>query len=232
MLLIAMSINAVPAKPGNWKSLKLADGTEVRARLCGDEFMHFWLADDGKRYVEGEEGGVFYPADMEEMVRHANARRAKRQAARKARMRHFSENRTRYTGNRKGLIILVSYQNKDFQAGNDSLLFDRIVNEVGYSEGRFSGSVKDYFLAQSGGSFELDFDVVGPVVLSHDYSYYGRDLGAAGDDIRPERMLIEACQMVDPYVNFADYDWEGNGEVDQVFILYAGKGQAGRRWRQ
>jgi hypothetical protein len=32
--------------------------------------------------------------------------------------------------------------------------------------------------------------------------------------------------MVDPYVNFADYDWEGNGEVDQVFILYAGKGQA------
>ena len=226
MLLIAMSINAVPAKPGNWKSLKLADGTEVRARLCGDEFMHFWLADDGKRYVEGEERGVFYPADMEEMVRHANARRAKRQSARKARMRHFSENRTRYTGNRKGLIILVSYQNKDFQAGNDSLLFDRIVNEVGYSEGRFSGSVKDYFLAQSGGSFELDFDVVGPVVLSHDYSYYGRDLGAAGDDIRPERMLIEACQMVDPYVNFADYDWEGNGEVDQVFILYAGKGQA------
>lgn len=225
MLLVAMSINAIPAKPGNWKSLKLADGTEVRARLCGDEYMHFWLTADGKRYVEGEEGGVFYPADMEKLIRQADVRRTKRQTARKARMRHTSEYRC-FAGNKKGLIILVAYQNKDFQAGNDSILFDRIVNEIGYSEGRFSGSVKDYFLAQSGGLFELDFDVVGPVLLSHEYSYYGRDLGGSGDDIRPERMLLEACEMVDPYVNFADYDWEGDGEVDQVFILYAGKGQA------
>ena len=39
-------------------------------------------------------------------------------------------------------------------------------------------------------------------------------------------MILEAVRMADADVNFADYDWTGNGYVDQVYVLFAGHGQA------
>ena len=39
-------------------------------------------------------------------------------------------------------------------------------------------------------------------------------------------MVIEACKKADSSVNFADYDWDGDGYVDQVYVVYAGKGEA------
>ena len=56
MLLMAttMTMMAVPAKKGVWKTLKLQDGTEVKAQLVGDEHGHFWVAEDGKAYAVGD----------------------------------------------------------------------------------------------------------------------------------------------------------------------------------
>ena len=39
-------------------------------------------------------------------------------------------------------------------------------------------------------------------------------------------MIVEACNLVADSVNFKDYDWDNNGEVDQVYVIYAGKGEA------
>lgn len=39
---------AVPARFGVVKTLKLADGTEVTARLVGDETMHYFVTAEGK----------------------------------------------------------------------------------------------------------------------------------------------------------------------------------------
>jgi M6 family metalloprotease-like protein len=39
-------------------------------------------------------------------------------------------------------------------------------------------------------------------------------------------MVIEALELADDDVNYADYDWNGNGEVDQVYVVYCGKGEA------
>lgn len=53
-------------------------------------------------------------------------------------------------------------------------MFDNIANKIGFTNSLgFKGSVKDYFLAQSNGQFELDFDVVGPYTLSQNMAYYG-----------------------------------------------------------
>lgn len=84
--------------------------------------------------------------------------------------------------------------------------------------------MRDYFLAQSNGQFELDFDVVGPVTMSQNYGYYGRD--GAYMDVNVYKMIKEACDGIKDQVNLADYDWDGDGEADQVFFLYAGLGQA------
>lgn len=125
---------------------------------------------------------------------------------------------SQFKGKKKGLIILADFPNQKFQAADTPELYKRIANERNFKYGRFQGSVKDYFYDQSEGQFELDFDVVGPVTTDSIYQYYGRN------DMDAYKMVIEACKKVDGLVNFKDYDWDGDGEVDQVFVLYAGQG--------
>lgn len=47
MALMSTLVLAVPAKRGMWKTVKMADGTEVRVELRGDEFCSYWQAADG-----------------------------------------------------------------------------------------------------------------------------------------------------------------------------------------
>lgn len=76
-------------------------------------------------------------------------------------------------------------------------MYNRIANETGYANSLgFVGSVKDYFLAQSNGQFELDFDVVGPYTLNHEYAYYGAPSGSS-TDVRPSDMVYDACRLAD-----------------------------------
>ena len=130
-----------------------------------------------------------------------------------------------YIGKKKGLILLVDFTNKQFEADHTPQLYNDMANKVGFtSDMGFVGSIKDYFLAQSGGQFELDFDVVGPLSMPKTYGYYGAN--TQGDDTNPGLMVATACEMADEFVDFKDYDWDGDGEVDQVFVIYAGLGEA------
>ncbi|MBQ9357850.1 MAG: M6 family metalloprotease domain-containing protein [Prevotella sp.] len=223
--LVACTALAVPAKKGIWKTLPL-NGTEVRAQLMGNEHIHYWQTENGDMLVE--DNGQFVVADMQALRANAMSRRNRASASRQRRLgrRNAIGDFTHYTGQKKGLIILVDFNNLQFQTANDSLRYTRICNEPGYNEGKFRGSVYDYFKAQSYGEFELTFDVVGPVHLDNTYQYYGKDVGGEGNDSRPGEMVATACQAVDPFVDFHDYDWDGDGEVDQVMCIYAGQGQA------
>ena len=217
---------AVPAKSGIWKTIKLENGTEVRAQLKGDEHAHYWMAEDGQRYVEKEDN-VFTTISSEEITSRAQARRAVMKNASRLRRPRKVEmgERTSYFGKKKGLVILAQFTDKKFQTSNNQALYKRIMNEEGFNEGNFVGSVSDYFKAQSAGQFELEFDVVGPYTMNNSYSYYGKN-DNSGNDTNPEAMIIEACNQANVEVNFADYDWDDDGAVDQVFVLYAGTGEA------
>ena len=225
-LLMAMQIFAVPAKPGLTRQLTLADGTKVEARLVGDEYGHYWLGTDGKAYQENSTTGVFEPVNataitnQAQMRRNAvNARRAKRMAPRKV------GEVGSYIGKKKGLILLVNFSDVSFKSGNNQALYERIANEKNFSEGKFKGSMNDYFFDQSNGQFDLEFDVVGPLQVSKAQSYYGSN-NRQGEDKYAATMVIEALALADDEVNYADYDWDGDGEVDQVYVVYAGKGEA------
>ena len=104
----------------------------------------------------------------------------------------------------------------------------RIANEVNFSEGNFRGSMADYFKAQSRGKFLLSFDVVGPVTVSKKASYYGENSDDENEeDLHPGEMICEAVQLAKSQVsNWKQYDWDNDGYVDQVYIVYAGKGEA------
>ena len=234
LLVLGLSCaHAVPAKKGVKRTIKLADGTSVVAELKGDEFASYWQADDGKCYVQDIDSRTFKITDKAQVV---NRGLAKRQKANDERIKRFSKRGPKreitgafshFTGTKKGLIILVNFKDVKFGRTHTRAMFDNIANKKGFTNSLgFKGSVKDYFLAQSNGQFELDFDVVGPYTLSQNMAYYGAHTKDGDVDAKAGHMVLEACQMADKDVNYKDYDWDGDGEVDQVFVIYAGFGEA------
>ena len=225
LLALTMAVTAVPAKRGTWKTFTLSNGTEVRAKLVGDEHGHYWLADDGKAYAEKD--GGFQETDRQAIDENA---RMRRQQVNAKRMKRLASHRIGevgdYMGKKKGIIILVNFSVKKFQDSHDNDLFQRIANEEGFSQGRFKGSMADYFKAQSLGKFELDFDVIGPVTVSKDYSYYGAN-DNQGNDKYAGKMVCEAVALAKESVeDWKQYDWDDDGYVDQVYVVYAGQGEA------
>lgn len=135
--------------------------------------------------------------------------------------------RTTYYGERRGLVILVNFSNLTMVTENAYDEFYQQFNQVGYNHNNHIGSVHDYFYDQSYGVFDLSFDVVGPVTVSRQYSYYGANSPKnSNTDLHVGQMISEACKLADNEVNYADYDWDGDGEVDQVYVIYAGYGEA------
>ena len=154
----------------------------------------------------------------------ANSRRQKRSA--RLNRNSLGEPKA-YTGRKKGLVILVNFANKEMALLDANGYFNKMFNELGFNENGAIGSVHDYFYDQSYGKFDLVFDVVGPVTVSHNFGYYGSNgTSLNGGDLRAGGMIVEACQLADNEVEYSDYDWDGDGEVDQVFVIYAGYGEA------
>lgn len=226
LLCLVLSVWAVPAKRGVWCSLSLVDGTEVKAQLVGDEFLHYYVSEDGTKYVQDESTGLYRKmTDEVTAQRRAAVRRAQAQGRQKRMLRKAQASNV-FQGTKKGLIILAQFTDSKFKSGHDLALYERIANDENYSGNNFRGSIKDYFKAQSHGQFELDFDVAGICQLQHPYAYYGKN-NSQKEDVKPGEMVAEACLWAHEHgINFSKYDWNGDGEVDQVFVLYAGHGEA------
>lgn len=233
--------NAVPAKKLQ-KVITLANGTQVSVELRGDEYLSWWEGTDGTAYrTTATDENVFEAFDLEAQKPAAAARRARTEQGRVARlarvknslkgaddkMRGLGGDHITYKGVKKGLVVLVDFKNKKFADGHDLEYYKNVINGKDFTneEEGYVGSVRDYFLAQSNGQFELDFDVVGPVTMSNKYGYYGADSEYQKDE-KVYEMIKEASDAIQDQVNLKDYDWDGDGEADQVFFLYAGLGQA------
>lgn len=226
LLCLVLSVWAVPAKRGVWCFLSLVDGTEVKAQLVGDEFLHYYVSEDGTKYVQDEATGLYRKMTDEVTARRRSAVRRAQAQGRQKRMLRKAQASNVFQGTKKGLIILVQFTDSKFKSGHDLALYRRIANDENYSGNNFRGSIKDYFKAQSHGQFELDFDVAGICQLQHPYAYYGKN-NSQKEDVKPGEMVAEACLWAHEHgINFSKYDWNGDGEVDQVFVLYAGHGEA------
>lgn len=121
---------------------------------------------------------------------------------------------------KRGLVIMASFSDLDFSSTKSE--WNDILNKEGYSNSEHGciGSVHDYFYEQSSGKFNLSFDVV-QVKLPKSRYYYGEN-NEYGNDKNVGEMVYTACNAIKDSVNFSDYDWDGDGNVDQVFILFAG----------
>ena len=131
------------------------------------------------------------------------------------------------TGKRKGLVILVNFKDKKMQTKHSQAEWNDYFNKVGYNKYGNNGSVHDYFYAQSYGKLDLEFDVIGPVTVSKNMASYGAN-DSKGNDIDPAGMIKEACELAyaKEKMDMSQYDWDGDGAVDQVYVIYAGYGEA------
>ncbi len=134
-----------------------------------------------------------------------------------------------HDGSPRALVILAQYSGsaptEKFQVPEPHEYFHDFLNKEGFSQHRGTGSVRDFFIASSAGKFTPDFDVYGPVTLPHNCSYYGAN-DVWGNDKNVGELVYDACSLLDDEINFADYDLNGDGYVDNVYIIYAGRGEA------
>ena len=233
LMLVTVTMMAVPAKPGMKKKVTLKNGKTVELSLRGDEHFSYYTDAAGKPCKL--KNGELITLTHEEVAEQWTALKEQRLAldnSSSRRARRVGEPGTT-TGNQKGLVILVQFQDVKFQ--NDSLttnqIFKRFFNEEGYKEYGNEGSVRDYFKKQSYGKLNIDFDVVGPFTVSHKMEYYGKHYtdaqGMENNDAHPVIMVAEGVDFAyKAGVDFSKYDWNNDKEVDQVFVIYAGYAEA------
>ncbi len=238
---LTLTASAIPAKRG-FVTVTNSDGTSFKISLYGDESFHFHVTEDGVPVRKNANGDwVKDERDVSALWKEANARRNahRPQLAQKVRRAMKASRRGGVIADghstKKGLLVLVNFSDVKF-VQNDAqtkAVFTQMVNAIGNPYGRNYGSVREYFRAQSYNHLDVEFDVVGPVTVSKTMKYYGENIDEYGrpttedgDDAHPDEMVIEALKQVDSEVNFADYDWDGDGEVENVYVTYAGYGEA------
>ncbi len=139
----------------------------------------------------------------------------------------FSDLRFPAYGEQKSIVILVEYKDVKFNTSyNAKEYFTNMLNQDDFSEYSGTGSAAQFFKENSCGAFVPEFDVYGPITLSQNQAYYGGN-DWYGNDQHPEEMVVEACNQLDDEVDFSQYDRNGDGVVDNIYIFYAGKGEAG-----
>lgn len=117
------------------------------------------------------------------------------------------------------LVVLVSFVDCDFSQEDVRGTYESIFNTPGYTQRDGAGCVADYFRDQSNGLLNLEFDVYGPYKtnVSVKTGSSSRNEGHAAFR-EATRMLLDEHSEID----YSDYDWDGNGDVEQVVYVYAG----------
>ena len=122
------------------------------------------------------------------------------------------------------LVILVSFSDQDFKSETPRDTYNDMFNKEGYTERNGAGCVADYFRCQSGGQFNLKFDVYGPYKVSSKAQPY--EAPNAKTHNYGTQPITESTKMFlaeEPDIRFSIYDWDNDGYVEQVIYVFAGR---------
>lgn len=212
--LVVSTCFAIPARKGAF-IYTTADGVEQEVYLHGDEFFHYLTDSEGNWLDES----TLLPLTNEEQ----SLRRSQGQRRAQARRAKQAQSIERLLAS-KGIIILVSYSDESFQSSLSDMKDWAMGNQYTYNGA--TGSVRQYFLDQSWGSYDMQIDVYGPVTVSKEASYYGKN-DRYGNDLHADELVVEACKLAAAQgADFSQYDSNNDGYVDWVVVLYAGRGEA------
>jgi immune inhibitor A len=123
-------------------------------------------------------------------------------------------------GEKNVLVLLIDFTDNQYTYASyefDSLIF-----------GENQQSLRDYYTEVSHSVFTISkqSDVAGWFRASENYSFYvGSEYGLS--DPYPHNaqgLVVDACMLADPYINFAQFDEDANDTVDALFVVHAGPG--------
>ncbi len=192
----------------------LADGTSTELLLCGDEYFHYHTLLDGTPVQLVDDSLVYLSSDYLSLQRRRSPALTRLNSSFPAK------------GNVKALVILIEYADLPFVTPNPTQAFTDLLNKQGYSFNGATGSVKDYFSESSLNQFVPSFDVYGPYKASREMAYYGQNVGS-NTSYNVHTLIREACQLAEKNgVDFSQYDNNGDGVLDNLFVFYAGHNEA------
>ncbi|MBQ3631037.1 MAG: M6 family metalloprotease domain-containing protein [Prevotella sp.] len=173
-----------------------------------------------KAYLDGV--NKYLVPQMSSRVSDERLAEAERQAQARARQKAPGYDFTKM----RGLIILVEYNDKEFQRDDYLEIMEQMVNSENYTgyadkDGKWvecTGSVHDYYRDNSNGMFQPKFDLVGPVMVNRSQYYPEKD---GKNSMQLMRDVINAA---DDIVDFSLYDGDKDGIVDMIYFLFAGCG--------
>ncbi len=127
-----------------------------------------------------------------------------------------------YKGERHQLVILAAFSDYAFKGDEQATLeqWDKIFNQEDFSESPFTGSIHDYFFDQSYGNFNLIFDLE-YIQLGQRSRYRSTD-----EDDENSQFLVQDIveELKNRNIEWSLYDWNNDGFINQLLIVYAGKG--------
>ncbi len=228
------------------------DGTQLTVRLQGDEHKHWYATTDGAIIVNQD--NAYYIAAIEDdgtvtattLLAHDAADRTEAETAaidaQNTAALHDAATSARakastlgspsvayfpHTGAPRALVLLVQFTDSVFSLQDPVASFTELLNaedtptdvvEGLRNESRNYKGVRGYFKDMSFGQFTPQFDVKGVYTLPNPIEYYGNGT------VYSARMLRAAVEAADDDVDFSDYDSDGDGYVDLIYLIHASYG--------
>ncbi len=251
LLMTCVLAMAIPARPGVY-TLTQPDGSTFQAKITGDEFFRLTKTTDGCAVILDDDGYYCYaffglnghrfssgihvsaansssPAAAASRVipvRAMNRLAAGKRSlmSRKSAAQLISEPATRASSNTKKVIVILA-QFSDLKFKYTRSNFNDMLTKHGYDYNGATGSAMDYLNDQFEGTMDFDIVVSDIVTLSRGYAYYGKN-DSEGQDEKAHEAVAEACRLADANIDFSQFDGDGDGEVDNVFVFFAGPDEA------
>ena len=247
---LAPGASAAPADPNVVKTLDQPRGPDLRVHLWGDEFLHGFETTDGYTVVRDRRDRTWKYAERAANGRLRPSRTVARPTGGPASARNLRPTRAAFNSERQeqgapALGARTSAAAAPGWAGSDTdILFLAVeFTDVGctFTPGDAQanmfgggatgpGDLDDYFDEISYGALSVAGSVVGNadgtdcIALANNRAYYNTDAAGTADDNRDDELVREAVAAADAYVDFADYDNDGDGTIDALGIIYAGGG--------
>ena len=127
-----------------------------------------------------------------------------------------------YIGDRRQLVVLAAFKDRPF-VGNEQVTMQKwnnILNTENYINEPYIGSLHDYFYEQSYGQLRLYFDM--HYVVADSVKKYSSTFS---DDENSKYLVQDVIDSIRSQVDdWSVYDWDGDGYVNQLMIIFAGIG--------
>ena len=246
-LLVGSSTMAVPADPNATVTLVQPDGkTTITVKPVGDERNGILVTTDGYTVVRGNDGWYRYATRGADGKLVASKVPVSAAISRSATETDFLNQTPQYLApdnNRlvpkldkldksttqalvsrlpqttnNVLIILIQFPDRAYTYASSE--FENLMNSPGFD---YYGSVNDFYNEASYGDFGVNGTATAWYMAANPHAYYGYNDGdnwEAAAGLTREAILAADAGGVD----FSQYDNDGDGYVDGVFIVHAGPG--------